>query len=68
MCARLRMEESRFDEEGVEDDGMMLSEEDILQVIELGDNQPINGNSSVKIQCAAMLLYVKPCCYVQIPV
>ena len=41
------MEENRFDEEEVEDNGMMLSEEDILQVIELGDNQPINGNLSV---------------------
>ena len=35
------MEENRLDEE--EDDGMMLSEDDILQVIDLGDEQSMNG-------------------------
>ena len=35
------MEENRLDEE--EDDGMILSEDDILQVIDLGDEQSMNG-------------------------
>ena len=41
------MEENRLDNEEVEDDadGMILSEDDILQVIELGDDQPMNGNA-----------------------
>lgn len=49
------MEENRLGDEDLEDDdGMILSEDDILQVIELGDNQPINGN-------AFLIVYV-PCC------
>ena len=30
-------------QEDEEDDGMMLSEDDILQVIDLGDEQSMNG-------------------------
>lgn len=37
------MEENRLDGEDQEDDGMMLSEDDILQVIDLGDEQSMNG-------------------------
>ena len=38
------MEEDRLDDEDLEgDDGLMLSEDDILQVIELGGNEPMNG-------------------------
>ena len=34
------------DDEGYDDDGgMMLSADDILQVIELGDEQHMNGNA-----------------------
>ena len=42
------MEENQLDNKEVEDDddGMILSEDDILQVIELGgDDQPMNGNA-----------------------
>ena len=38
------MEENRLDDDDLEgDDGLILSEEDILQVIELGDDEPMNG-------------------------
>lgn len=42
------MEENRLDNEDLEEeDGMVLSEEDILQVIDLGDDQPVNGKGGV---------------------
>ena len=50
------MEENQLDEEDLEDDGMMLSEDDILQVIELGDEQPMNGNASISLAFIAQIL------------
>lgn len=44
------MEENRLEDEDLEehDDGMILSEDDILQVIELGDDdQHLNGNEAI---------------------
>ena len=31
------------EDEGLEEDGFVLHQDDILQVIELGDEQPLNG-------------------------
>ena len=52
------MEENRLDEEELEDAGMMLSEDDILQVIELGDDQPMNGNASVSNVTNRIIMYL----------
>jgi len=37
------MEENYPEDEGLEEDGFVLHQDDILQVIELGDEQPLNG-------------------------
>lgn len=51
------MEENRLDDEDLEEeDGMILSEDDILQVIELGDEQPMNGKKSILINNLLLLL------------
>jgi len=37
------MEESHVEDESLEEDGFVLHQDDILQMIELGDEQPLNG-------------------------
>ena len=37
------MEENSPEDESLGEDGFVLSQDDILQVIELGDDEPLNG-------------------------